>query len=323
VPCSRRNVLTTAANRPILDERMNSLLNGSPRQSGGLAARKTSIFCIANCFLLVVGVCALIVGIWLYLEKNDFVDLTPSSFSALSAAGLCAFSGATIAIISAVGFIAVSIEGRCLLITYTCFVILLILIQSVTGLTGFMYKESTREKIRHDLLSNINRRTATTRAGRIIRLNVSWDHLHESLECCGVDGPSDWYNNTQWPRNEFVPDSCCDPQKFNGSMHFCGKIRNTSLWFKQGCYEVFADWLFHHVHVVSGLSFFLIATEIWVLGATFMVLCLKSPMKEERTPSEKSRSRSSSYRYDSERDSVLEGQDEHELSEHELEPIHR
>lgn len=75
-----------------------------------------SFFC-SNQFPQVVGVCSLICGIWLYLEKNDFVELTPSSFSALSAAGLCAFSGATIAIISAVGSIAVLIEGKCLLIT--------------------------------------------------------------------------------------------------------------------------------------------------------------------------------------------------------------
>ncbi|KAF8353845.1 tsp-21 [Pristionchus pacificus] len=280
--------------------------------------RKKSIFCVANCFFLVVGVCSLICGIWLYLEKNDFVELTPSSFSALSAAGLCAFSGATIAIISAVGSIAVLIEGKCLLITYTCFVILLMLIQSVTGLTGFMYKESTREKIRYDLMSNINRSTATTRAGRIIRLNVSWDHLHESLECCGVDGYSDWYHTVQWPKNDFVPDSCCDPHQFNGSMHGCGKIGRTNMWFSQGCYGVFADWLFHHVQVVSALSLILLSTEVVVLGATFLVLCYKNPPSGTHTPSQKSRSRGSSYRYDSEHDSVLEGSEGSQDDEEDL-----
>ncbi|GMT37684.1 hypothetical protein PFISCL1PPCAC_28981 [Pristionchus fissidentatus] len=232
--------------------------------------KKRNLYCYVNAFFLAVGVSSLICGIWLYLEKNDFVELTPSSFSAQSAAGLCAFSGATIAIIAAVGFIAVTVEGRCLLITYTCFICLLILIQSVTGLTGFMYKSSTREKIRNDLMSNINRSTATTRAGRVIRLDVSWDHLHESLECCGVDGPSDWFKTIQWPKNNFVPDSCCNAAMFNSTnTHGCGKVGKSQLWYDQGCYEVFADWLFHHVHIVSSLSFVLIATEIIVLGATF------------------------------------------------------
>ncbi|GMT07328.1 hypothetical protein PENTCL1PPCAC_29502 [Pristionchus entomophagus] len=290
-------------------------------------ARKKSIYCCVNVFFLAVGVCSLVCGVWLYLEKNDFLELTPSSFSALSAAGLCAFSGATIAIISAVGFIAVTIEGRCLLITYTCFVILLMLIQTVTGLTGFMYKESTREKIRHDLLNNINRSTATTRAGRIIRLNVSWDHLHESLECCGVDGDFDWYKTIQWTKNNFVPDSCCDPKKFNGSMYGCGKIEKSKrdekeLLFSQGCYEVFADWLFHHVHIVSTLSFILIITEIFVLAAAFLVLCAKAPPEEERTPSDKSRS--STVRYDAERES-LQGSDDRLSfqSENESEPVYK
>ncbi|CAD6188760.1 unnamed protein product [Caenorhabditis auriculariae] len=221
---------------------------------------KLYLFIFANCAFLACGVASLAVGVWLYTDRNDFIELTPSSFSALSAAGLCCFTGATVCIISVVGCTAVWIEGRFLMYTYMGFVLLLGIVHTVTGTTGLFYKDSAREHVRLDLLKNINATHVMTRIGRKIDLSLTWDHLQRSLKCCGADGYEDWFYSTQWPRN--VTD-----------MTNCGKVPDDgSHFYRQGCYPVFIEWLFHHIVVVNWVSIILIIAEFLVLAISYVML---------------------------------------------------
>lgn len=212
-----------------------------------------------------IGVYSLGVGIWLYLERTDFHELTPSSFSAFSTAGLCCATGVAVWIICTVGYIGAISYNRRLLRTYVGFVILLAVIQAVTGVLGFSYKEATRERIRTDLMHNINRSAFISGQGIIYDLTVSWDRLQKSLECCGVTNGSDWFYSHRWPTHEFVPDSCCDPQHFSDveSMNNCGKLPSErKIIFQQGCFDLFADWLYHHVSIMNYISLALLIAEM-------------------------------------------------------------
>ncbi|WKY15079.1 hypothetical protein Q1695_000526 [Nippostrongylus brasiliensis] len=228
---------------------------------------KRRVFLATLTVFATIGVYSLGVGVWLYMERTDFHELTPTSFSAFSTAGLCCSMGVAVWIICTVGYISATAYNRRLLCTYIGFVILLAFIQTITAVLGFSYKEATREHVRTDLLHNINRPVLVTGQGHMYNLTNSWDRLQKSLECCGVNNKSDWFYSSRWPSHEFVPDSCCDPAYFVDvdSMQNCGKV-NETIVFQQGCYEVFADWLYHHVSIMNWISFTLLLAELGSLA---------------------------------------------------------
>lgn len=49
------------------------------------------------------------------------------------------------------------------------------------------------------------------------------------MECCGIDGPSDWRNVTN---SDKLPTSCCQQFPLNG---YCTETDS----FRQGCFEKF------------------------------------------------------------------------------------
>ena len=85
------------------------------------------------------------------------------------------------------------------------------------------------------------------------------------LQCCGVEGYQDWFYSPRWKKNEFVPDSCCDPGHFSSddAMHNCGKSApNRERWFKEGCQEHFTDWLLQHTTIIRFFTVAFIVVEV-------------------------------------------------------------
>lgn len=64
----------------------------------------------------VLGLGSLVIGLWSYITKRDYVDLIPSSYGTLSAVGLCIAAGLTVIIITFVGCLGIWIESRLLLL---------------------------------------------------------------------------------------------------------------------------------------------------------------------------------------------------------------
>lgn len=66
---------------------------------------------------------------------------------------------------------------------------------------------------------------STDRGGMLLSPSVStiWDRLQMEVQCCGVNSYEDWYHIDQWPREKWVPKSCCrtrhtmSPELFEGS----------------------------------------------------------------------------------------------------------
>ncbi|CAB3411580.1 unnamed protein product [Caenorhabditis bovis] len=251
--------------------------------------QKLKCFHVINLIFFTSGAGALAVGIWLYISRNDFIELTPMSYSALSSAGLSTFTGTTICIISIVGFSAVVLNRTALLYAYIAFVMFLTFIHSVTRGTSFFSRAESRENLRGELLNKINRTYVITKMGRKLKLQVTWDHLQRTMKCCGVDTYEDWFYTTQWPNNEFVPESCCNATMFESqaAMKNCGKLPDqTDNLYQNGCFEPFADWLFHHITVFNWLTSILLVIEVITVISGITVLIL---MRKERKNSERRR----------------------------------
>ncbi|KAF7639628.1 Tetraspanin [Meloidogyne graminicola] len=221
-----------------------------------------------------VGCGILIAGIWLYMQKNIYSILAPSSFSTMSAAGLCTAFGTMVLIISLIGIAGVLFNSYGLIISYFCFVFLLFIIQCITGLLGILYKESVHEYAKLNLHHSINLTFGETQNAAL--LWNTWTQMQSELHCCGAISPSDWFFYPAWKGRKFVPDSCCNLEKFNlnllNSTQNCGKRLENSLIYKKGCVEPFTDWLLQHLKITNILTLLSGIIEIVLLLSTLRLL---------------------------------------------------
>lgn len=229
------------------------------------------IFNVFNAIFWACGWGALTIGIWLYTQKNLYSHLAPPSYSAMSAAGLCTTIGAMILIISFIGCAGNWLNSKCLLMSYFSFVLLLFLIQLMTGCMGYLYQETVRERAKISLRHTINATREDN--SRAFVLWNTWNQMQTELKCCGVNGPEDWFYYPRWKGRKFVPDSCCDQANFNMSianaMQNCGRdVANHAILYKQGCATPFTDWLLQHLHIIGMVALIFGIVEIFVLTAS-------------------------------------------------------
>jgi len=204
---------------------------------GTKAGSHRRVFYITNLAFWIIGCASLAVGIYFYLEHHTYAALAPSSFSAMSTAGLCVSSGCTVLIIAFVGCIGTSIGSKWLIYLYLGFLCLLVVVQSTTGVMGFLHDSLARERVKQSLVSTINR-TYAVQNGPEGAFKLTWDYMQRTLHCCGVDNYADWHYAAQWKSSRIVPDSCCDPAFFsgNGSMKHCGRLEeNESRFYQRVC----------------------------------------------------------------------------------------
>uniref|UniRef100_A0A914D9U4 Tetraspanin n=1 Tax=Acrobeloides nanus TaxID=290746 RepID=A0A914D9U4_9BILA len=207
----------------------------------------------------------------------------------MSAAGLCVCAGALVLIIATLGCLGARMESKIFLIVYFVVVCFLLIIQATTGMMGYLYKDFVRQGVKHSLYMSINS-TYAIGYRPSDELRFTWNHLQSTLHCCGVESYHDWYYSVLWQKNKFVPDSCCDPTHFadSDSMKNCGKdSKNEKLWFQEGCYELYTEWLLQHLKVVALFAIAFVIVEIVVL-VTSMRLYLHVRAKEARSKDEPS-----------------------------------
>jgi len=235
------------------------------------------IFYEVNVVFWVLGWGSIAVGVWLYLYTQDYfyIILAPTSYSALSAAGLCAMIGVTAVIIAFIGFVGNWLLSRCLMISFIAFVSLLFVVHCITGLLGFFYIDLMHQRTKLNLLFTINHTYGDNPSGTLFW--NAWNHLQTNLKCCGADNYTNWFYSPQWRNRRFVPDSCCNISLFNtveGSSLNCGKSEtNNKLFYEQGCGEPFADWLLQHLYLVGVLSLIFMFVETFLLATSLRILC--------------------------------------------------
>lgn len=239
--------------------------------------RHRQFFIFLNIVFWAFGWGALVAGIWLYMQKNIYSILAPSSFSSMSAAGLCTAVGAMILIISLIGIAGIWFNSGGLIISYFCFVLLLFIIQCIAGLMGLLYKESVYDFAKLNLRHTINLTYGESPNSAL--LWNAWAQMQSDLNCCGAISHSDWFYYPGWKGMKFVPDSCCNLKSFNlnnsiNSTQNCGKsLENIDkVIYKQGCVGPFTDWLLQHLHITKLLTLLLGILEILILFSTLHLL---------------------------------------------------
>nr|AFY24237.1 tetraspanin 1 [Opisthorchis viverrini] len=142
-------------------------------------------------------------------------------------------------------------ESQCLLGAY--FIILLVIFTSqVTGATlGYVFREEIMQHVEQQMFEGVEEYSML----RDQRENPSpfMDNIHRVLQCCGVNGYTDYRDR--------IPVTCCDRRKSN-----CNELQLTpDEVYTEGCKEKYKRFFKDKLIV-----FFLIAVSI----AAFEIFCL-------------------------------------------------
>jgi hypothetical protein len=110
--------------------------------------------------------------------------------------------GAFIMLLSLVGCCGSFKESKCLLITYSTVVILITLAQSVGIILSAVYQKEFQSGVSIELRHSLNS------YGKDQHVTLLWDLKMEALECCGVNGYTDFQTLDQ---NINITSICCGP----------------------------------------------------------------------------------------------------------------
>lgn len=158
----------------------------------GMSMVKYILF-VFNLLCALGGIAILAVGVAFLLRVGDIekifeewnVQVVPILFIVI---------GAIIFIVAFFGCCGAIKESHCMTVTYSTFLMIMLLAQIVLAIVVFVYIGDLQTAT-HDVLARLWANRATGGNPQV------WDNIQSTLKCCGFNGPSDWAPT--------IPPSCC------------------------------------------------------------------------------------------------------------------
>lgn len=212
---------------------------------------KTLLF-VFNALFLACGI--LMIGVGLYQTFNGDHKTVNKMIQDLDALSIgVIIIGVIVVIISFLGCCGALKESNCMITTFLIFLLIILIAEIVVAGLAFHYKgdienfvEKNANKTFHNKNSNL------------------WDTIQGDLKCCGVQGKTDW------PNQNALPGSCCDPPLPKND--YCPSSKATG-----GCLPKLKDMVKSN-YLVVGLVVLTVAF-IEVMGIIF-ACCLRSAISE-------------------------------------------
>jgi len=273
------------------------------------------LLCLANFIFIIVSGGVLIVGTWLATDKASFINLTlnnltlskfgPDSFDEKDAemilkefvepavieqaAYILIALGASIFILSFLGYCGAIKESRALLTTYGIFLILIFILQVTLILLCTIYKSHADKHSMGFLKSTLTK--YYTIGDNKNALSLSWDMVMAHLGCCGVEGYEDFRTAKLFVQRSSaeglgrqVPESCCVltgvPAYLQPEDPSCIiSPTEDNSYISSGCYNKFSTMVNNNIDMVIGLVVIVAATQLLAIIFSF---CLCRAVGHER-----------------------------------------
>jgi len=186
---------------------------------------------ITNFLIFLLGVAVLGCGIWVLVDKPNFLDLFEQAESMLpnlegkfdislytSAAYIIIVVAAIVTIVSFFGCFGAVKESKCMLGTYFVLILATFIVMVVGAVLG--YTGSIEDNLKGPLKDALGQyRDGPGLDEAQSAYKSVWNQVQQELKCCGVDNAQDWKNcadcgfgNAGATSNK-VPEGCCGWEK--------------------------------------------------------------------------------------------------------------
>lgn len=261
---------------------MVSATNNSHMNSSS-AARKQSVDYCSKFFLRSVlyvfnfvfwcsGAVFLGVGLYILLNNHNFISLLGSTMFPLTTYLLIAIGGLVI-LIGCLGCFGACAENKCCLFTFALFLLLIFLLEAITGVLAYMYNGAIREELTRNLNQTMmdNYKFDSTISSAI-------DDMQIEFKCCGAESFEDW-KYCRWFKSNGTggrktPDSCC-----KSPSDLCALRDHPSNIDYIGCSRRLEQFVKESTILIGGIALGLCGIQLF--GIIFSC-CLMRKIKEDK-----------------------------------------
>ncbi|KAK7098752.1 CD151 antigen-like [Littorina saxatilis] len=233
-----------------------------------------SLMVVFNVIFWMTGLTFLAVGIWALISRHDYISLLGNNtYSATTFLFLSV--GIIIILVGFLGCLGALHEIRCCLVTFAFLLLVIFVMEAISGVLAYMYESAIRE----ELARNLNQ-TMMEGYGFVPAITKAVNSMQRDFHCCGADGKDgfqDW-RYSQWTAmdttDNIVPDSCCISPSDG-----CGVSGHPSNIYLTGCWESLELFLKSHLIIIGGIGLGFCCLQIF--GIIF-ACCMARKIKEAK-----------------------------------------
>ncbi|GAB6028600.1 hypothetical protein CHUAL_004438 [Chamberlinius hualienensis] len=228
------------------------------------------VFFVFNILFMTSGCIVLGIGVWTVIYKHHFVSLL-SSATYVSIAYILVFCGGVVLFIALMGFIGISKKKKLILLSYTFLLLLIFVMEAVTGIVAYVYEM----QLRTELESHLNETFLTSYMYDDSRTS-DIDAVQREFKCCGAVSFEDW-RYSRWlmeatDLNNTVPDSCCISES-----PFCGVRDHPSNINSDSCIYRFEMQIKEQLIILAAIGLGISVVQIF---GVILSCCLYMKLKD-------------------------------------------
>ncbi|CAH1182540.1 unnamed protein product, partial [Phyllotreta striolata] len=171
---------------------------------------------IFNLFFAVSGIGLIIAGALILSDIDEFGHFFEGKISAPAVVLIVA--GCIVFFVAFLGCYGALRESYYMLIGFAVCLLVIFIVEFAVGIAAATYKSQFQGVLKESMARSLGNYEAN-KADK-----VAWDTLQSKLECCGVDGPTDWKRR---------PDSCCA----SSPRHCQDLVLLDSNLYSYGCFQ--------------------------------------------------------------------------------------
>ncbi|XP_033096225.1 23 kDa integral membrane protein-like [Anneissia japonica] len=220
-------------------------------------AARSLMFLLNTCVLL-AGAAMIAVGVLAIIEWPEYEYIFKGETTIYKVSIVTVVTGSLLFLVGFSGCVGACRESTCLLSSYIFFTMLLAILQIACGVLILLYSGDVETKLSGKLTSAFGEYDEDDDAKNAV------DYIQRKHECCGLDGPDYWNNNTfTIPPDEEagLPESCQSEDE---------------VQYTEGCIDAFEKYISYVCNLLGGISIGFLLFDIIGMGfACSMITTLK------------------------------------------------
>ncbi|KAK3103488.1 hypothetical protein FSP39_019586 [Pinctada imbricata] len=221
-------------------------------------------------FFWLTGFAFLALGLWIKLAHHSYISLLGNPLFPV-ATYLMIATGGFILLSGIIGCAGACLESRCPLVMYAIFLLLIFLVEAVSGVLAYMYEGIIKEELTRSLNSTMMKNYKFD-----AEITKAIDEMQTKFQCCGAKDFKDW-KRSEWRRNNVyqAPDSCCI-----STGPLCGNYsEGPSNIHYMGCSQKLQAYTKDNLIIIGGVGLGLCCVQI--IGLIFSC-CLVRKIKDKK-----------------------------------------